>query len=35
MIRLASILYAVWPEGTSFWAMEFPAQILIPWGIDL
>jgi hypothetical protein len=27
-------MYANWPEGTNFWAYEFPAQLLIPWGAD-
>lgn len=33
--RCCSLLYALWPEGLTFWAMEFPAQLMIPWGIDL
>lgn len=27
-------MYALKPEGVIFWAVEFPAQVLIPWGID-
>ncbi|KAI9638984.1 major facilitator superfamily domain-containing protein [Dioszegia hungarica] len=34
MTAASSIMYAAWPEGTSFWALEFPAQLIHPWGTD-
>jgi hypothetical protein len=34
LTSLGSILYAVRPEGISYWAIEFPANICMPWGID-
>lgn len=27
-------MYALRPEGLIYWAIEFPAQLLLPWGID-
>lgn len=28
------MMYALKPEGVVYWAVEFPAQVLLPWGID-
>jgi hypothetical protein len=33
--RLANLLWAVQPEGTNYWAVEFVAGLMIPYGIDL
>lgn len=27
-------MYALRPDGITYWAIEFPAQILLPWVID-
>lgn len=35
LTSLGSLLYAVKPEHTNYWAVEFPANICMPWGIDL
>ena len=32
---LANLLYAVEPVGTNYWACEFIAGLLLPFGIDL
>ena len=34
ILRVSSLIYALRPDGMTYWAMEFPAQILLPWVID-
>jgi hypothetical protein len=34
MNSISSLVYALRPDGISYWAMEFPAQVLLPWVID-
>ena len=35
MVRVANLFYAVEPTNLTFWAMEFPAQLLLPFATDM
>ena len=35
MVRVANLFYAVEPTDLTFWAMESPAQLLLPFATDM